>query len=255
MNIFSAGYLVGRPAVSSALTSPTTPRQFGQLQEVSFDASFTTKELMGPGSFALREFRGAAKVDLKAKFAKIDGRVFAELFFGVNETTGSNIPVFGEAATIPSSPGYTVTAANAGAGGAEFVEDYGPVYAATGIPFKLVTATPTQGQYQLGSGATAGQYTFAAADAGVAILLNYEYFNATSGLTVNAPNAIQSESPYFEVILANPSDGGFTRKIYRCSASKITQNFKMGEIVIPEMDIKVYDPGTGVMWTDSYASA
>jgi hypothetical protein len=255
MNIFSAGYLVGRPAVTSALTSPTTPRQFGQLQEVSFDVSYTTKKLMGPGSFPLREFRGEAKVDLKAKFAQIDGKLFAELFFGVSETTGATIPVFGEAQNIPSSVSYVVTATNAGALGVNFVEDYGPVYASNGAKFKLVSSAPTQGQYMLGSGTTAGQYTFSAADAGVAILLNYQYSNATAGFTHNAPNAIQSESPYFEIVLSNPSDGGFTRRIFKASASKITQNFKMGDIVIPEMDISVYDPGTGVMWTDSYAAA
>jgi len=252
MNLFGAGYLVGRPAATATNANPT-PRKFGLLQEVSFDVTYTPKTLMGPKQFALREFRAEGKAEIKAKFARINGRQLAEIFYGLapgQETTGSTIPVFGETATIPASTPYTLTAANAGVAGANFVEDFGPEYAATGKPFQLVAASPTQGQYSV----SAGTYTFAAADAGVAIVLNYSYSNALAGFTFSVPNLEQGESPYFEAILTNPTDGGFVRRVYRCSASKLTKNFKMGDIVIPELDIKVYDPGTGVMWQDSYAS-
>lgn len=252
MNLFGAGFLVGRPAATAANPNPT-PRKFGQLQEVSFDSTFTTKELMGANQHPLREFRGAAKTELKAKFAKISGRQFAEIFWGIapaSETTGTVTPVFGETATIPATP-FQVTAANAGAAGVNFLEDFGPEYVSSGIPFKLVASGPTQGQYSV---TAAGVYTFAAADTLAAIVLNYSYNVTASGFTFSVPNTVQAESPYFETILVNPQDGGFVRRIYRCSASKIAENFKQGDIMIPELDIKVYDPGSGIMWQDSYAA-
>lgn len=338
MNLFGAGFLVGRPAATAANPNPT-PRKFGQLQEVSFDSTYTTKELMGAMQHPLREFRGAAKTELKAKFAKINGRQFAEIFWGIapaSETAGSIIPAMGTdgVLTVPSvlsgplatfalgsggTSGYTtaaslptttngggsgatlsitavaglVTAAtlvnagvayavgdkvfptqvggvgaayftvstitggaynlvapSAGVAGVNFVEDYGVEYVSTGAQLKLVASAPTQGQYSL----IGGIYTFAAADSAAQVVLNYSYNNSAAGFTFSIPNTVQAESPYFETILTNPQDGGFVRRIYRCSASKIAQNFKQGDIMIPELDVKVYDPGTGIMWQDSYAA-
>lgn len=338
MNLFGAGFLVGRPAATAANPNPT-PRKFGQLQEVSFDSTFTTKELMGANQHPLREFRGAAKTELKAKFAKINGRQFAEIFWGLapaSEVAGSIVPAMGTdgVLTIPSAlsgpiatttlgtggtSGYTtasavptttngggsgatlnitasggiVTAAtiaaagvayavgdkvfptqagsvgaayftvatitggaynlvapSAGAAGVNFVEDYGVEYVGTGAQLKLVASAPTQGQYSI----SGGVYTFASADSAAQVVLNYSYSNSAAGHNFNISNTVQAESPYFETILVNPQDGGFVRRIYRCSASKIAQNFKQGDIMIPELDIKIYDPGTGIMWQDSYAA-
>jgi len=247
MNSFGAGYLAGRAAATTANPTPT-PRVFGQLQDVSLDDSFDEKLLYGPGSAALRSFRGQRKVQGKAKNATIDGNIFAELYHGTMATTGAVIPAFGEVHTIPSATPYTIVATNAGS--SNFVEDYGVNYGATGAPFELVTSSPTQGQYTVDK--STGTYTFAAADASAAIIINYTY-STTTGLTVAVPTSLQQEAPYFEMFLANPTDGGYGKRLFKCSSSKLTMDFKQGDITIPEFDFSVLDPGTGVLYTDYYA--
>lgn len=333
MNSFGAGYLVGRAAATASNPNPT-PRKFGQLQEVSVDDSFDEKKLYGAGQRPLRSFRGQAKTELKAKFAKINGSMFAELFYQTTASTGSTImapaeiqtvppAVVGPIATIPGTPGaggtgytsastlpttttgigtgatltivaasgvitggtlgaagtgyavgdkiiptqvggaggfflvstitggaITLTAQNAGAAGVNFVEDLGVEYALTGVPFTLVTSAPAVGQYAV---STAGVYTFAVADENAIVVLCYSY-KTTGGLTVSIPTLTQQEAPYFEVVLFNPQDTGFQKKFFKCSASKLNQQFKQADIMIPELDISVLDPGTGVFFVDSYGS-
>ena len=335
MNSFGAGFLVGRAAATTANPNPT-PRKFGQLQEVSVDDSFDEKKLYGPGQRPLRSFRGQAKTDIKAKFAKINGSLFSEIFYQTTATTGSTIMAptelqtvpsvaVGPIATIPGTPaaggtsgytsatalptttsgtgsgatititaaagivtggtlvaagngyavgdkvfptqggsvgaayflvstitsgGYILTAANAGAAGVNFVEDLGVEYAASGVPFQLVPSAPTVGQYAVSS---AGVYTFAAADAAAIVVLCYSY-KTTGGLTLSVPTLVQQEAPYFEVVLFNPQDTGYQKKFFKCSASKLNQQFKQADIMIPELDISVLDPGTGVFFVDSYGS-
>ena len=245
MNVFSSGFLAGRAAATTANPNPT-PRVFGQLQDVSLQDTFTEKMLYGHGSAALRSFRGQRKVEGKAKSANINGSLFAELFHGTKATTGSVHPAFGEAHTVPAVTTYTITVNNS----AEFAEDYGVSYAATGAPLELVTTAPTQGQYSV----AAGVYTFAAADASAAVIINYTY-TSTTGLTVAVPTNPQQEAPYFEIFLANPTDGGYGKRLYKCASSKLNMDFKQGDIVIPEFDFSVLDPGTGVLYSDYFANA
>jgi hypothetical protein len=333
MNSFGAGYLVGRAAATAANPLPT-PRKFGQLQEVSVDDSFGNKQLFGAGQRPLREFRGQAKTEIKAKFAKINGSMFAELFYQTTASVGATITAPAEIQTVPSSlvgpigtiPGtpavggtsgytsatalptttsgggsgatitivasagvitggtlvaagsgyavgdkvfptqgsgvggayflvstitggvYALTAMNAGAAGINFVEDLGVEYATNGVPLTLVTTTPGVGQYSVSA---AGQYVFNVADSTQIVVLCYSYKIAT-GLTVSVPTLVQQEAPYFEVVLFNPQDTGFQKKFFKCSASKLNQQFKQGDIMIPELDITVLDPGTGVYFVDSY---
>ncbi len=244
MNSFGAGYLSGRAAATTANPTPT-PRVFGQLQDVSLQDSFDEKKLYGPGSAPLRGFRGQRKVEGKAKNATIDGNIFAELYHGTTATTGAVIPSFGNVFTVPAATPYTITVPQS----ATFVEDFGVNYGATGVSLKLVTGTPTQGQYSV----AAGVYTFAAADTGAPVVINYTYTSIT-GITVAVPTSLQQESPYFEIFLGNPTDGGYGKRLFKCSSSKLNMDFKQGDIVIPEFDFSVFDPGTGVLYADYYAN-
>jgi hypothetical protein len=244
MNSFGAGYLSGRAAATSANPTPT-PRVFGQLQDVSLQDTFDEKKLYGPGSAPLRGFRGQRKIEGKAKNATIDGNLFAELYHGTLATTGAVLPSFGNVATVPAVSPYTVTVLNS----ANFVEDFGVNYGTTGASLKLVTGSPTQGQYAV----AAGVYTFSAADEGAVVVINYTYSSLT-GLTVAVPTSMQQESPYFEIFLGNPTDGGYGKRLFKCSSSKLNMDFKQGDIVIPEFDFSVFDPGTGVLYADYYAN-
>jgi hypothetical protein len=76
-----------------------------------------------------------------------------------------------EAASVPAAPGpYNVSAA---APFGPWASDAGVVYAG-GTPLEAVTGTPSAGQYNVSGGA----YTFAAADAGAAVLISYGFIPA-----------------------------------------------------------------------------
>jgi hypothetical protein len=248
MNSFGAGWLAGRAAATTANPTPT-PRVFGQLQDVSVGDSFDEKKLFGQNSAPLRGFRGQRKIDIKAKAAQISGQIFAEIYHGQVAATGATLPYFGFIATIPTTP-FQVTIAPPSSG--TFAEDFGVNYAASPFtPLKLVASGPTQGQYAVNS--ATGIYTFAAADTAAQVVINYTYAIAT-GISVSVNNNVQQESPYFEVYVANPQDGGYAKKFFKCSSSKLSMDFKQGDIVIPEFDISAFDPGTGVIYIDNFAS-
>lgn len=249
MNSFGAGWLAGRAAATTANPTPT-PRVFGQLQDVSVGDSFDEKKLYGQNSAPLRGFRGQRKIDIKAKAAQISGQIFAEIYHGTLATTGATLPYFGFVATIPASTPWQITIAPPSSG--TFAEDFGVNYAASPFtPLKLVASGPTQGQYAVNT--STGVYTFSTADANAQVVINYTYLVST-GLVVSVNNNVQQEAPYFEVYLANPQDGGYAKKFFKCSSSKLSMDFKQGDIVIPEFDISAFDPGTGVIYIDNFAT-
>lgn len=84
--------------------------------------------------------------------------------------------------TIPAMGPYTVTVTNAAA----FAGDYGVTKA--GTPMTKVTGAPAAGQYAVNT--TTGVYTFAAADAGAAIVITYSYTISSGDYTVRQPNLI-----------------------------------------------------------------
>ena len=104
-----------------------------------------------------------------------------------------------EAAQIPAAPPYTATVAN----GAQFAQDLGVVYAATGVPFDQVPSGPAAGQYTLGAG---GTYTFAAADKGVKVLIDYLYNSDGTGGTIAIANQPMGLAPTFQAVLTGVTD-------------------------------------------------
>jgi hypothetical protein len=79
--------------------------------------------------------------------------------------------VEGEAATVPASPGpYSITAA---APFGPWAGDAGVTYV-SGTPLVVVTGTPRAGEYNVAGGI----YSFAAADAGAALLISYGFVPA-----------------------------------------------------------------------------
>jgi len=99
-----------------------------------------------------------------------------------------------EARTIPSTGPYTITVTHAAAWG------YDNGVTKGGLPMTLVTGTPTTGQYSV----SAGVYTFAAADASSAIIINYGYIISSSLYTVTLPNLITfTSAPAAGIITAD----------------------------------------------------
>ena len=80
---FGSGVLIG--------TTSDGPLQFGTLQDVSVDFSFSVKSLMGQYQFPVAVARGAGKISGKAKFANIDGPILNTIFFGNTPATGQTL--------------------------------------------------------------------------------------------------------------------------------------------------------------------
>jgi len=233
---FGSGVLLGfRTDIANG-----TPLNFGMVQEVTLDQSFTSKELYGQNSFALAVARGTAKFTGKAKLARISGLVFSSIFYGQGIATGRKATIYGEADSVPGSSTYTITVAQS----ATFDTDYGVVYAATGLPFTKVASGPATGQYSV----SAGVYTFAAGDASANVLISYTYTVSGSGEKLVVANPLLGAQPTFQCRLfgKDPTNGNeCSVTLYQCVATKLSFGTKLEDFVIPELDFSVQQNAAG----------
>lgn len=243
--VFGAGTLYGR---RTDVANPT-PVKFGVLQDVSVEFSATKKELFGENQFPVAVARGTAKIDCKAKFGKISGRTFAELFFGETLTAGRTALANGEAAAIPTTP-FSVTVANAAA----FAADLGVVESATGLPMARVESAPAASQYSVDE--ETGIYTFAAADTGKAVAISYRYTVAASGQQFTITNQPLGVQPVFEVILEGKyNQGRMVLVLNRCCSTKLSLPSKQEDYMIPEMDFSAMADDAGIVGSMSFSEA
>ena len=98
---FGAGALWGNR--TDVTGSGIGPDQFGILQDVQIDWDWQTKELWGQYQFPVDIARGQGKITGKAKFARIFGAIYGDLFFGQTPATGQLTVSENEAATVPAT--------------------------------------------------------------------------------------------------------------------------------------------------------
>jgi hypothetical protein len=221
------------------------PVKFGALQDVQLDFSGDIKELWGSGQYPLALARGKMKLELKAKFAQINGLIFNQLYFGATLSTGQILLAESEAGAIPANSPYTVTAASA----ATWVKDCGVFYAATGLPLAPVASGPATGQYSV----AAGVYTFSSADKGLAVLLNYEY-SAATGSSIAIANPRMGSTPTFQAVFSQPYGGKqATFQLNNCASSKLSFPSKQDDWTINEIDFTVGADASGNIGTISFS--
>jgi uncharacterized protein YaiE (UPF0345 family) len=247
MFVFGSGVLLGqRTDIANA-----TPVNFGLVQEVQLDLSFDLKQLYGQYQFPVALGRGKGKLSGKAKMARISGLAFSSLFFGQAVSTGELLTAFGEAHSVPSSSSYTVTVTNA----ATYVDDYGVVYAATGLPLTRVTTVSAAGQYSVNT--ATGVYTFYSGDASAAVLLSYTYTVTTAGtqqLTVS--NQLMGVTPTFQAQLYTSFQGlPLNAKLYNCVSAKLGLATKLDDFMVPELDFDIFANAAGNVMNLSFGEA
>lgn len=231
---FGSGILVATPV---GVANPT-PVPFAVLQDVHLDLSGTTKVLHGQNQLPVAAARGELKMSLKAKFGRISGPIYNNLFFGVTQATGTTKLATNEAQSVPGVSTYTITVTNS----ATWVEDFGVLDSLTGIPMDRVASAPTTGQYSV----AAGVYTFAAADANKAVLINYSYTDAVNGSTISVGNPMQGVQPVFSCILQRSYNGiGERFKLWSCIAGKLSLPTKMADFGISEFDAECFADSAG----------
>jgi hypothetical protein len=226
------------------------PDQFGILQDVQIDWDWQTKELWGQFQFPLDIARGEGKITGKAKFARIFGAIYGDLFFGQTPASGQVTVAENEAATVPATTPYAVTVANA----ANFGDDLGVFYAAggnAGDRFTRVTTPSAAGQYSVNT--VSGIYTFAAADAGAALLVSYLY-NSAVGKKLVLTNQLMGFTPIFKATFYTTKTtqgvpAGLALVLNACTATKLSLPTKIDDYEIQEFDFSAFADPTGTIGT------
>ena len=245
---FGAGALWGNR--TDVTGSGIGPDQFGILQDVQIDWDWTTRELWGQFQFPVDIARGQGKIIGRAKFARIFGAIYGDLFFGQVPAAGQLTVAENEAASVPATTPYTVTVANA----ADYADDLGVYYASGGNAggrFTRVTTPSAAGQYAVNL--ATGIYTFAAADAGAALLVSYLY-TAVSGRKLVLSNQLIGTTPTFKATFyttktTQGTAAGLSLVLNACTATKLSLPTKIDDYEIQEFDFSAFADAAGAIGT------
>lgn len=245
---FGAGILWGIPtsdAFGNAIaTNVATPVQFGVLQEVGIDIGFDTKMLYGQNQFPVALGRGKGKIGGKAKFAQLNGQLVNSLLFGQTMTSGITSDVYDTTgAVIPTTPfTITPTVPNSGTWSVAL-----GVRNSNGVPMVRVASAPTTGQYSV----AAGVYTFAAADVGQTVFIDYQYTaTSTTAKKSTIQNLPMGYAPTFRVDLLEPFQGKtLTLTLNNCVANKLSFSTKLDDFQVPEFDFDCFADSAGNVMT------
>ena len=236
--LFGTGLLTLTPNQSGTVT----PIQVAVLKDISVDISYTKKDLIGNLQFPVDSAKGEGKGTGKAKSGHFAGGLINAILSGSTVTTGSNIGVFGEAATIPTTP-YQITVSHA----ANWVSDL-TVFDSTAQKFLTrVASAPATGQYSV----AAGVYTFAAADTAHVLQISYDYTAALVGTTIKLTNQPMGTNSAFGLKLYNnyqPLAGGANSGgiyIPQIVIPKLSFAFKNSDYMEKSIDFEIVADGFG----------
>lgn len=244
--IFGSGSMYATPlvdATGAAIAIPT-PVKFLACQDIAIDMSFDTKMLYGQNQFPLALARGKGKITVKAKNGQVNGALFNGAFFGQTLATGQDAYVQDlTGSAIPATP-FLITPTPPSAG--VWAADMG-VRNASGIPMTRVVSAPATGQYSV----SAGLYTFAAADTGLVVYIDYRYTVAT-GKKIAIGNQLLGSTPTVALDIVVPYGGKFlTLKFPQAVAGKLGMATKLDDFTIPEFDFDCFADATNNVGTIS----
>lgn len=232
-------------SLGNAIVNPT-PYPLMTLQEGSIDISADSKQLHGQNQYAVAVGRGKASLTVKVKPARVMSGLWNAMFFGQTVSAGL-VACYTETtgAAIPATP-FQITAAPPSSG--TFVADMG-VIDANGSPMVRVASAPATGQYSVVVGT--GVYTFASADTGKTVYVNYQYSTATAttGSNQTVYNQAMGYAPFFKADLTVSYAGKNTSfTFYRCMTSKFSFGMKNEDFAIPEFEFMAMDDGTSKVY-------
>lgn len=231
----------------AAIVTPT-PFLVAGMQDISLDLSADLKMLYGSSSYAIAIGRGKQKFDVKAKNAQVTARIWNNIFFGMPLAAGIKTTVFDAVgAAIPATPfQITPTVPNSGT----WVYDLG-VRDINNLSYARVVSGPTTGQYSV----AAGVYTFATADTGKTVFIDYSY-TATSTVAqkMSILNPIMGQAPTFQFDMTIPYSGNnFSLTLNSCVATKMSIGTKLDDFTLPEFDFSAQAPGAAAVGTLSWS--
>lgn len=114
-----------------------------------------------------------------------------------------------------------------------------------------MTTPASAGQYSVNL--ATGIYTFAASDAGVALLVSYLY-NATSGKKLALTNQFMGYTPTFKATFYSTRTtqgvpAGLTMVLNACTATKLALPTRIDDYVIQEFDFSAFADASGAIGT------
>ena len=242
---FGPGFLSAIPTAgwnAAAPIDPLTPITFALIESVTLDFQFKLKELYSQSVYPIAGGASTGKITGKAKISSISSSIMNALFWGAS-TAGAGITVNQYLPfSIPVSTPFTVTPAAPVA-----VTDLGVFYQTipTGVLQKQLSRIPSApivGNYTF----AAGVYTFAAADAGLPIMISYESVSA-AGTSFLMPNPLSGMAPQFAVNFSGVYGGNvYLFNFPFCNSEKLQFATKVNDWVNVEFDFEVFagaDPG------------
>ena len=232
------------PAPASVPTSSAYCRRFRS------SGTGQREELWGQYQFPVDIARGQGKISGKAKFARIFGAIYGDLFFGQTPAAGGLTVSENEAAIVPATLPYTVTVANA----ATFADDLGVYYAAganAGNRFTRVGTPSSPGQYSVNHG---DRHLYLRGGRrrrlGGHQLSIQQRFRQETGIT----NQLMGFTPTFKATFytSKTTQGvpaGLTLVLNACTASKLSLPTKTDDYEIQEFDFSAFADATGAIGT------
>lgn len=242
MFLFGSGLLWGTPladASGAAIANPT-PLIFGTMQDSELDFKFELKQLHGQNQFAVAVGRGKGQVTGKAKIADIRAAFLETIVFGVSGTNGLTGAVYD---TVGVNAATSVVVAPPSSG--TWQADLGVINGVTGREMRRVASAPATGQYSVSS----GTYTFAAADAGQLVYINYRY-TATSTVArrMNISNQPMGYAPSFRADFYGPYMGKHcVLTLNNCISEGFKFANKNDDFSVPEVGFTAFADQAGVI--------
>lgn len=243
---FGTGVLFGR---RTDVSNPT-PVQFGGLQGVTLDMSFTTKELFSQYQFPIAIGRGTGKITGKADFAQLNAQAFNDIFFGETSgpTAGEYVTSVQEAQTVGAVAGNTIYPTY----NTTYIQDLGVIVNSTGAVLTRVAATPGATEYSCNE--TTGTYTFNSTNNAVAMRVSYMHTDTGNGKTVSITNKLLGSAPVFLAVLTSTfQTKKLTLQLNKCMSSKISLATKLEDFTIPSFDFASWSDDSnmiGKLWLD-----
>jgi hypothetical protein len=255
MIFFGSGNFITIP-VEDSFGNPwatPTPVRLGGLQDISVDIDVDLKTLYGSRRYPIAVAQGKAKIEIKAKYAEIDGAVLGRLQFG-------KAPIAGIRAAVHDFAFLLAAGAEGSNAAVEvivepphdgtFVTDLGVVDGATGEQLERVPfandVVPAAGEYAVLN----GKYRFAPSHVARKFLVSFEYraesANGRKGQIFELTNDLMGPTPAFTVMLQNQYGGkNLVMKLNRAVSSKVSLPFKSDDFAVYDLTAQAFADEAG----------
>jgi hypothetical protein len=242
MFMFGSGLLWGTPladAAGNALANPT-PLLFGTMQDSELDFKFELKQLHGQNQFAVAVGRGKGMVTGKAKIADIRAAFLETIVFGLSGTNALTSAVYD---TVGAAAAASVAVTPPASG--VWAADLGVINSVTGREMRRVPSAPTTGQYSVSN----GTYTFAAADVGVLMYINYRFTGtSTVARRMSITNQPMGYTPSFRADFYGPYMGkSCVLTLNNCVSDGFKLANKNDDFSVPEVGFTCFADNAGVI--------